>query len=219
MKIPRKNNMIFALALLLASVHTIVPMEQIGAPEAAAQEINDHHFMLPIFNLTLPNGSVVRINFKPTIKGFKRYGTIDTITEFIPQAAQTHDDAQEIIITEFIKGKQTKARDHVNLLRDLIAQEAQGVKTVEKLFSQKDRYDAAKLVFTYHKNYRRMMLLYYLSGKYDCSGIRYELALTNGICEQEALAKVNEFIKNNLLITKHIETHGTIAGVTVDNLQ
>lgn len=145
---------------------------------------------------------VVKIpdNFKKLSESMSSAGKL----EFILRSDANPKQWSELITAHMFIGKKCTAAKLLQEIRSIFVDKYKGV-VLDATAQPGDSYNSRKLALVYTVNNRRELLFaHYASGPCDCSGVQYSIALNTQMDEAKALAKAEEFMKNNVHIISHV---------------
>jgi hypothetical protein len=125
------------------------------------------------------------------------------LIEFIP-VNETSNKWSEIITIHRLVGKKVSAKK----VTDLFLQRISQIVKTNVLFNESsiDGYQSSYFMIKYTQNGKKeIMGAKYLSGLYDCEGVQYTIRLKPKQTEQEAIAKIEQFFDQNLIVIKNKE--------------
>ncbi len=87
-------------------------------------------------------------------------------------------------------------------LKKVVLAADKNAKIISDTLSNKNGYKCATLVISYTINRPEILMAQYYSGRADCSGFQYTIALNKSITEKDARDRIANFISNNSAIIK-----------------
>jgi len=129
---------------------------------------------------------------------------ISSMNEFFPKKDKNIDNWSEIITTQLLKGKQFTSKQFVDLLKKRFLSNNNNIDV--KIISEQDntlkKYSTSEFTMAYtYQGKREIIFTKYYSGPHDCSGFQYTIRLINGLSEDEALRKINAFVKDQVKLS------------------
>lgn len=185
---------IFALFLFVALMTHMIYAEEIP-------ENNGITFLLPL-DWSTEEHSDLSVKIPKGYKSLQPNSTWDDaeLIEFIPMNDGVSTWSEIITIHRLI-GKKISAKK----VTDLFLQRISQIVKSNVLFneSSNDEYQTCYFMIKYTQNGKKeIMGAKYLSGPYDCEGVQYTIRLKPKQTEQEAIAKIEKFFDQNLIVLK-----------------
>ncbi len=188
-------------AFFSAAVLPLYASDQVRQPPLAAAVSNPKKFemLLSLVDPDEKNGKSGVLIMIPTT--FKTTDGLKASTyTFVPRLDTDLQRWSEIITVNIHVGAKMRASTLNQSIKDKIIQHALDVSIKQVEIRSHGSCDVAKLIMTYtHAHQREIVACYAYSDFNNCSYIQHKLALLNNKTEEEALAYIHAFRKENLV--------------------
>lgn len=124
------------------------------------------------------------------------------MNEFFPKKDKSIDSWSELITTQAYLGNKVSAEQITDGLVDIFSKAARDVKIINRDQKVSKDYAMSEFLMSFsHQGKRRVCFGRYYSGPYDCSGFQYAIQLVDGLTQEEAIKKINQFVKNKVVLS------------------
>lgn len=127
------------------------------------------------------------------------------LAKFIP-ADEPEIDWSKMVIVETITEQEAVADDCMRQIKQRISQMDRRASILTDAFQYKWPYSVRKLIVKYYNPHRQreeVLLARYFSGRHECSGFQYIVAIKEDRSEEAALKELARFEKENACIKSY----------------